>query len=42
MRVKAYLAPRCPPLILYAKSRCIRITSGGSIAAPGPIRIASS
>ena len=37
-----YLGPPCPSVLLMAKSICILVTSGGSIAAPGPTLIASS
>lgn len=40
--VKAYFAPRCPLSVLDEKSMWIRVTSGGSIAAPGPFLIESS
>jgi hypothetical protein len=37
-----YRGPICPSLILMAKSRWMRVTSGGRIAAPGPRRMARS
>jgi hypothetical protein len=41
-RWTAYLAPRCPPLILVLNSILILVTSFGRIRAPGPTRIHSS
>jgi len=35
-RVAYYLGPMCPSFIFFAKSRCIRCTSGEMTAAPGP------
>lgn len=40
--MSAHLGPRCPPFILYANSRCIRLISFGKTAAPSPKRIAYS
>ena len=34
--VSTYFGPPCPSLDFRAKSICIRVTSGGSIAAPFP------
>ncbi len=31
-----HLGPRLPSRISVAKSMCMRVTSGGNIAAPGP------
>ena len=39
---RTYFGPKCPSLDLSAKSMCIRVTSGGNTAAPGPNLIASN
>lgn len=37
-----YLGPKCPSCTSFAKSICIRVTSGGNIAAPGPSLMSSN
>ncbi len=37
-----HLGPRWPSRISVAKSICMRVTSGGSIAAPGPTLMLSN
>ena len=38
---RSYFDPLLPPFISIGNSMCIRATSGGNIAAPGPTRRAS-